>query len=317
MAFTVTAVSAIRGLLVCALVLVLTAACGRTPSAAERVLVATDPTPTPESLPFPAPTSPNEAEAEATVPPATTEPLDAPTAVPTVTPVAVPTSRPTATAEPTETATPTATPTRPPSATPTPRPTTAPEPTNTPTADRDPTATPVTEPTATPEPEGSPTPTPTVTPNGPGNVTITCEMDTNVARIDEQITLRASQEPDTPFLRFRFNLGNGDIRTFNPALASWAAPGTYVVEVQWTSLEDSGFVRCGTIEVVGVGVAPFQPDAYLSLSEADASALANSKGYEVRIARRDAAVFAGTTDFIETRINFEIDAGLVTAVWLG
>ncbi len=285
------------------------AACGNTPSAAERVLVAVEPTTTAAALPFPAPTSGTNA------PVATTAPIEV---EPTATEVPAPTAIPLPDEEPTvaPTSTPPPTPTEEPEPTATPRPAT-------PTPDRDPapTATPAPDPTATPEPtpEGTPTPTPTPTPGGPTDIAVFCEVDpeSRSVRVEDLLTFRAVQEPVSPRLAYTFNHGDGTINIGDSSIVRYAAPGNYVVTMRWESADDAGQVPCGVIEVSGVGAGAFQPGDYVGLGEADASVLAESRVLEVRIVRRDDEQFPGTADFRRDRINFEIDGGIVTVASLG
>ena len=301
----------------------LASACGATPSAAERVLVSVEPTTTAEALPFPAPTSstdlPFPAPSASDEPVATTAPIEPePTATDTPAPTALPlpsaTEEPTS--EPTATATPEPTPTEEPEPTATPRPAT---PTPTSSSGPAPTATATPEPTPEPTVEGTPTPEPTATPGGPDDIAVTCTAtpESRTIRVEDTITFRAIQDPVSPALAYTFNHGDGTINLGATSIVRYAAPGTYVVTLGWSRGGDAGTVACGTVAVSGVGAGAFQPGDYVGRSEADASAIAESRVLEVRIVRRDDEQFPGTADFRRDRINFEIDNGIVTVASLG
>jgi hypothetical protein len=63
-----------------------------------------------------------------------------------------------------------------------------------------------------------------------------------------------------------------------------------------------------------------QPDAaaaFVGLTTADAVALAESDGRVWRIASEDGESFALTMDYVPTRVNFEVEAGVVADAWMG
>ena len=57
--------------------------------------------------------------------------------------------------------------------------------------------------------------------------------------------------------------------------------------------------------------------SYVGLSRRAAIAKAKSEGREWRITREDDETFPATLDYVETRINFEIDDGKVTKATFG
>jgi hypothetical protein len=70
----------------------------------------------------------------------------------------------------------------------------------------------------------------------------------------------------------------------------------------------------------GAALAATQPDAssaFVGLATADAIALAEADGRLWRVASEDGESFALTMDYVPTRVNFEIEAGIVTAAWMG
>lgn len=60
-----------------------------------------------------------------------------------------------------------------------------------------------------------------------------------------------------------------------------------------------------------------QANELLGLTEADATSTAEGRGWEVRIAARDGEQFALTMDYIPTRVNLTIEAGVVTYLFIG
>ena len=58
-------------------------------------------------------------------------------------------------------------------------------------------------------------------------------------------------------------------------------------------------------------------DDFVGLTEDEATSLANENGLDNRIVRVDDEFFAVTRDFRPSRLNFEIDDGIVTVVTLG
>lgn len=63
--------------------------------------------------------------------------------------------------------------------------------------------------------------------------------------------------------------------------------------------------------------ATFLVDQYVGLTPAEAEELAGVEGRELRTARIDGEFFALTEDYIESRVNIEIDNGIVTSAWGG
>jgi hypothetical protein len=59
------------------------------------------------------------------------------------------------------------------------------------------------------------------------------------------------------------------------------------------------------------------PDSYVGLSKRDAIAKAEAEDRKWRVLREDDETFPATADYIETRINFEIDDGKVTKASYG
>jgi DNA polymerase II large subunit len=57
--------------------------------------------------------------------------------------------------------------------------------------------------------------------------------------------------------------------------------------------------------------------SYVGLTEKEAVAKAKSEGRQWRVLRRDDESFPATQDFVESRINFEIDNGKVTKATYG
>lgn len=296
-------------------------ACGRTPSASTRTtgtLVPESATPTSVDLPFPAPTS---AVAAAGTPDSdddieVAEPSRDATAVATPAPI------PTAAAP----STPTPTSTEEPAATPEPTPTRENQSTPVATATPRPTATPdEAEPTATPEPEETPTVTGTSTPtpfpviDGVPLTEVGCEIEpSREAKVGDVLTFVATQEPAQLPLTFTFNHGNGVIDQRGVSVGRYDAPGTYPVTLQWSVFGSMGTVSCGSVVVIGVGAAEFQPGDYVGLTEVEAQTRASELGLaSVRIARRDGETFAGTADFRVDRLNIEIDNGIVTTASIG
>jgi hypothetical protein len=63
-----------------------------------------------------------------------------------------------------------------------------------------------------------------------------------------------------------------------------------------------------------------QPDAaaaFVGLTTADAVAAAETEGRAWRIASEDGESFALTMDYVPTRVNFEVEAGIVADAWMG
>lgn len=58
-------------------------------------------------------------------------------------------------------------------------------------------------------------------------------------------------------------------------------------------------------------------EAYVGLSKRAAIAKAKAEGRDWRITREDDETFPGTLDYVETRVNFEIDDGTVTKATFG
>lgn len=312
------------------LALLVVSGCGRAPSAAENVLAGGAVTPTSVDLPFPAPTaratvnddvpddgsagsdesrddesqSPADgatngddgaagADLQDDEPADNADASDEPTPEPTASPTPRPTPEPTATPRPT--AEPTSTPAPAPVATSTPAPT----------------ATPVPTPTEEPTPEATPEPT------GPNGIEIGCRVSETSIELDTVVLFEILISPSAPPIRFEFNHGDGTTGRGLRSAVRYAAPGTYVATARWTFAGEAGIIPCGQVEVRGIGSGSFQPGDYVGLDEAAASALADGRGFDVRVVRRDEERFAGTTDFRTDRINFEIDGGLVTLVSIG
>ena len=77
---------------------------------------------------------------------------------------------------------------------------------------------------------------------------------------------------------------------------------------------------CGNDDSSGSGhssTSDTSPKSYVGLSEKDAIAKAEAEDRQWRILREDDESFPATQDFVETRINFEIDDGKVTKATYG
>lgn len=70
----------------------------------------------------------------------------------------------------------------------------------------------------------------------------------------------------------------------------------------------------------GAALTAVQPDAasaFVGMATSDAIAMADADGRVWRVASEDGESFALTMDYVPTRVNFEIEAGIVTAAWMG
>jgi len=91
----------------------------------------------------------------------------------------------------------------------------------------------------------------------------------------------------------------------------------YEIEVPLLSpLGDRQIVIAGPGQAPGDGLqdAVFETDQYLGLTLDEAKELAGIEGRVLRVARIDDQVFALTEDFDPSRVNIEIDDGVVVAV---
>ena len=66
-----------------------------------------------------------------------------------------------------------------------------------------------------------------------------------------------------------------------------------------------------------VVATPEETKLLVGLSEAEATKVAEGNGWVVRIAMRDGEAFQLTADFSESRVNFTVVKGIVTAVSIG
>lgn len=197
-------------------------------------------------------------------------------------------------------------------ATPTPLPPTATSipPTATPPAA---TATPVPA-TATPEPEPTPEPT-----DVPVSVTFDCTISpAGPVKVGDVLTFSAWAEPSYTRATISFDHGDGTIDPRSPATAFYEETGFYDVTMSWAAGGFSGTVDCGTVTVVA-DIAPdgFDPNDYIGLSLGAARIEADSNGLTARVVRVDDISYIVTFDSNPSRVNFEIDNGIVTKAVIG
>lgn len=161
-----------------------------------------------------------------------------------------------------------------------------------------------------------PTPPPVVQP-----LVVTCSISPNRAvRPGEILTFRALQNRPDVAVSYTFDHGDGTLDRRAVSEAYYEAPGVYEVRLSWTSAAGNGSKLCGTVTVDGfVPTNPpvFNAADYLGKSRSAAEATAAQKGLLSRVTRIDAETFAVTMDHRTDRVNFEIDAGIVTKATIG
>lgn len=165
--------------------------------------------------------------------------------------------------------------------------------------------------TVTVRPIGGATPTPTPT---PATIQVGCSISPDrTVEVGEILTFTAFRHPSNVPVNFVFDHGDGTLDEGAVSKAYYASPGFYQVRLRWAAGNQSGTKLCGTVTVE----PQFDAADYVGRARASAEALATSRGLTVRITRIDDQEFPVTLDYNPQRVNFEIDADVVTKATLG
>ena len=161
--------------------------------------------------------------------------------------------------------------------------------------------------------------TPAPTPGTLPNVAVQCRISSTNVLVNEVIQLSVVQNPADAAVDYIFDHGDGTLDPSSSSRAFYRQPGSYDVKLRWSYAGNTGVADCGTVNV-SAGAASGN---VVNLAEfvgrplAEAEAIAATNGFTSRVVRIDDEQFAGTTDFVRTRLNFEVDNGIVTLVRVG
>ena len=160
----------------------------------------------------------------------------------------------------------------------------------------------------------APAPGPTASGTLP-NVAVRCVISPRTVQVGQVTTLSAFQDPPDAPVAYEFDHRDG---TSNPGAISnkaYSAPGTYNVQLRWNYAGSVGQSSCGTVTVLAS--TTISASDVVGRTTAEAQAIADGAGIQVRVVRIDDQQFSVTQDFIPSRLNLEIDNGVVTFAFFG